>query len=165
MGANRKWIGTADAGVFLLSADGLETIHHFTAENSPLLSNRVQSIYVDPETGEVYFGTNRGLLSYRATATQSAASYAGIEVFPNPLKPEDFGPMSVRGLVPESYVKVTNTNGRLLYEGYATGGQFTWDTYSLSGERAPSGIYLFWITDPLGTQTAVVQGVIVRGNP
>lgn len=164
-GANRKWIGTADAGVFLLSADGLETIHHFTAENSPLLSNRVQSIYVDPASGEVYFGTNRGLLSYRATATQTASSYSGIEVFPNPLKPEEYGPMSVRGLVPESYVKVTNTNGRLLYEGYATGGQFTWDTYSLSGERAPSGIYLFWITDPLGTQTTVVQGVIVRGNP
>lgn len=164
-GANRKWIGTADAGVFLLSPDGLETIHHFTKENSPLLSNRVQALHVDPVSGEVFFGTNRGLLSFRATATQTATSYGGIEVFPNPVKPEYSGPISVRGLVPESYVKVTDQNGRLLYEGYATGGQFTWDTFSLSGERAPSGIYFFWITDPLGTQTAVAQGVIVRGQP
>ena len=163
-GANRKWIGTSDAGVFLLSPDGLETIHHFTKENSPLLSNRVQALYVDPASGEVFMGTNRGLLSYRGTATQTADRFSAVEVFPNPLQPQDYGPISVRGLVPNSYVKVTNTNGRLLYEGYATGGQFTWDTYSLDGSRAPSGIYLFWITDPLGTQTTVVQGVIVRGQ-
>jgi len=163
-GANRKWIGTSDAGVFLLSPDGLETIHHFTKENSPLLSNRVQALYVDPLSGEVFMGTNRGLLSYRGTATQTADRFSAVEVFPNPLKPQDYGPISVRGLVPDSYVKVTNTNGRLLYEGYATGGQFTWDTFSLDGSRAPSGIYLFWITDPLGTQTTVVQGVIVRGK-
>ena len=161
-GANRKWIGTADAGAFLLSPDGLETIYHFTAENSPLLSNRVQSLYVDPSSGEVFIGSNRGLLSFRATATQTAPNLNGIEVFPNPVKPDYAGPISVRGLVPESYVKVTDQNGRLLYEGYATGGQFTWDGYSLEGILAPSGIYLFWITDPLGAQTAVVQGVIIR---
>ncbi|MFM1884472.1 MAG: hypothetical protein RL168_656 [Bacteroidota bacterium] len=163
-GANRKWIGTSDAGVFLLSADGLETIYHFTKENSPLLSNRVQALYIDPASGEVFMGTNRGLLSYRGTATQPSDRLAQVEVFPNPLEPQDYGPMSVRGLVPNSYVKVTNTNGRLLYEGYATGGQFTWDTYTMDGTRAPSGIYLFWITDPMGTQTDVVQGVIVRGQ-
>ncbi|HAB31202.1 MAG TPA: hypothetical protein DCE13_01530 [Cryomorphaceae bacterium] len=163
-GGNRKWIGTADAGVFLLSPDGLETIHHFTKEQSPLLSNRVQAIYVDPTSGEVFFGTNRGLLSFRSTATQTALTFQQVEVFPNPLKPEDFGPISVRGLVPESYVKVTDPNGRLVFEGPATGGQFTWDTYSLYGERVPSGIYLFWITDPLGSQTIMAQCVIVRGQ-
>ncbi|MDG1252785.1 MAG: hypothetical protein P8N56_03825 [Schleiferiaceae bacterium] len=161
-GANRKWIGTADAGVFLLSPDGLETIHHFTAENSPLLSNRVQSLYVDPLSGEVFMGSNRGLLSFRATATQTASNLSGVEVFPNPVKPDYSGPISVRGLAPESYVKVTDLNGRLLFEGNATGGQFTWNGYNLDGTLAPSGIYLFWITDPLGTQTAVVQGVIIR---
>jgi hypothetical protein len=38
-GANRKWLGTEGNGIYLLSSDGLETVHHFTTQNSPLPSD------------------------------------------------------------------------------------------------------------------------------
>ncbi len=50
-GGNRKWIGTASGGVYLVSEDGQETIHHFTAENSALLSNAVFDIEIFGTTG------------------------------------------------------------------------------------------------------------------
>ena len=162
-GANRKWIGTSEGGLFLLSSDGLTTLAHYTESNSPLLSNRINAISVDPSTGEVFIGTSKGLLSYRGSAINVFNDLASVSVFPNPYKPTDFGLMSIKGLVENSYVKVTDVSGRLIFEGLATGGQFSWDTNGLNGKRAPSGIYLFWITDPMGAQTGVAQGVIVRG--
>ena len=40
-GANNKWVGTADQGVFLFSANGQQTLLRFTAQNSPLPSNAI----------------------------------------------------------------------------------------------------------------------------
>jgi len=163
-GANRKWIGTSDGGLFLLSYDGLETLAHFTQSNSPLLSNRINSLAIDPLTGELFIGTSQGLISYRSDAVDPFDDFSNIQVFPNPYEPKDFGAMSIKGLIDGSYVKVTNTSGRLIFEGPATGGQFSWTTNGLDGSPAPSGIYLFWVTNPLGTLNTVVQGVIVRGE-
>jgi len=64
-GDNRKWIGTEQAGVFLFSADGTEEIHHFTEENSQLYSNLIVDIQINGETGGVFFGTDKGILSYK----------------------------------------------------------------------------------------------------
>ncbi len=163
-GANRKWVGTSDGGLFLLSHDGLETLAHYTQSNSPLLSNRINSLAIDPLTGELFIGTSQGLISYRSDAVDPFDDFSNIQVFPNPYEPKDFGAMSIKGLIDGSYVKVTNTSGRLIFEGPATGGQFSWTTNGLDGSPAPSGIYLFWVTNPLGTMNTVVQGVIVRGE-
>ena len=62
-GANRKWVGTESGGVYLFSADGQNQIRHFTLENSPLFSNNITSITINGKTGEVYFGTDKGLIS------------------------------------------------------------------------------------------------------
>jgi len=163
-GANRKWIGTADGGLFLLSPDGLKTIAHFTKSNSPIFSNRVNSLAIDDKSGEVFIGTSRGLVSYRSNAIEPFLNLNNIHVFPNPYEPKHFGPISLKGLTEDSYVKVTNSSGRLVFEGQATGGQFSWTTNGLNDTPVPSGIYLFWITNPLGTETKVVQGVIIRGE-
>ena len=163
-GANRKWVGTSEGGLFLLSSDGLETLAHYTQSNSPLLSNRINSLAIQPLTGEVFIGTSQGLISHRSDAINPFDDFSNIQVFPNPYEPKDLGSMSIKGLIEGSYVKVTNTSGRLIFEAPANGGQFSWTTNGLDGSPAPSGIYLFWVTNPTGTINTVVQGVIVRGE-
>jgi len=161
-GGNRKWVGTASAGVFVLSPDGLTQVAHFRAENSPLPTNRVNGIALDLEEGYAYVATDRGLFTVRAASTAPAERMTGALLFPNPYRPEFRGPWTVSGLVDGCYVKVTTADGRRVAEGYASGGQFVWDTHDSAGNPVASGLYQFWINDPLGAQTAVVQGVLVR---
>jgi hypothetical protein len=161
-GGNRKWIGTASAGVFVLSPDGLTQVAHYTTETSPLPTNRVNGLAMDLEEGYAYVATDRGLFALRSASTAPAARMTDALLFPNPYRPEFRGPWTVTGLVDGCYVKVTTADGRRVAEGYASGGQFVWDTQGSTGEPVPSGLYQFWINDPLGAQTTVVQGLLVR---
>ena len=97
-GANRKWLGTQNAGIFLVSPDGTEQIHHFTEENSPLFSNTITDIAINNQTGEVYIGTSKGLISYISDATQGYESHQNVTVYPNPVRPEFNGPLLLRVL-------------------------------------------------------------------
>lgn len=142
-GANRKWIGTVTSGVFLLSEDGQEQIFHFTAENSPLPSNEIFDIEINGKTGEVFFATGNGLISYRGTATQSSIVFDDIHVFPNPVRPDYNGLIAINGLARNSDVKVTDIAGNIVTVIKSEGGQATWNGNNLRGERVKSGVYMF----------------------
>mgnify|MGYP001560641614 CR=1 FL=1 len=143
-GANRKWIATAESGAYLLSEDGTEQTHHFTTENSPLLSNNVTSIAVDDVTGEVYFGTNNGIISYRGTATEGKEDFSDVKVFPNPVRDNYTGPIAISGLIDNSTVKITDVSGNLVNELRSVGGQAIWNGTTFTGERASTGVYLIF---------------------
>jgi len=149
-GANRKWIATASSGVFLLSEDGLSVIRNFTSDNSPLLNNNVLDLAIDHNTGEVYFVTNEGMISYRSDASQGDLSYSNVKVFPNPVRPDYFGPITIQGIAFNSSVKVTDVAGNLVYQTTSNGGTATWNGQTLQGKRASSGVYLIWtsVDDP-----------------
>src|SRR5690554_2787349 len=149
-GANRKWIGTASSGVFLLSPDGLEVVRNFTAENSPLLSNSILDIAIDHNNGEVYFITESGLISYRSDASQGDLEYTNVIVFPNPVKPDYHGPITIQGIAYDSDVKITDVSGKLVYRTYSNGGTATWNGKTMDGQRAATGVYLIWtsVDDP-----------------
>ncbi len=149
-GANRKWIATASSGVFLLSEDGLSVIQNFTSDNSPLLNNNVLDLAIDHNTGEVYFITNEGMISYRSDASQGDLSYSNVKVFPNPVRPDYFGPITIQGIAFNSSVKVTDVAGNLVYQTTSNGGTATWNGQTLQGKRASSGVYLIWtsVDDP-----------------
>jgi ligand-binding sensor domain-containing protein len=115
-GANRKWIGTQNSGVFLMSADGTEEIEHFTTENSPLFSNNVFDIVIDPKTGEVYFATEKGLLSYKGTATEANTDFSQVFVYPNPVKPDFTGTIGIRGLMANTDVRITDISGNIVFQ-------------------------------------------------
>lgn len=143
-GGNRKWIGTSSAGVFCLSPDGLEVIYQFTEENSPLISNNVLDIRIDHFSGEVFFATDRGLVSFRSDATIFDEDFSNVTVFPNPVEPGFTGPVTIQGLGYDSDVKITDVAGNLVYKTVSNGGTAIWDGKTLQGERVQTGVYLVW---------------------
>lgn len=161
-GANKKWFGTLNSGVFYTSDDGTETIHHFTAENSPLLSNVILDIAIDHTTGEVYFATDEGVVSYKGSATRGYEDYTDVYAYPNPVRPGHVGPVYIRGLVTNARIKITDVAGNLVYETIAEGGQASWDTKNLDGQDVVSGVYLAYIADDLGEKTTVTKILVVR---
>jgi len=156
-GANRKWIGTADAGVFLLTEDGLQEIHHFNESNSPLLSNQIVSIAIDHLSGEVFFGTGKGVISFRSTATGGAGDFRNVYVFPNPVRQDYSGPITITGLVSNVNVKITDISGNIVFETTSLGGQAIWDGRNFSGDRVHSGVYLILCTNEDGSKTHIAK--------
>ena len=151
-------------GVYLVSADGIETIAHFTKDNSPLIDDNIYDIAVDGETGEVYIATDGGLCSYIGDATDPVASFDKdlVKVYPNPVRPDYNGRIVIRGLKYDSHVKIVNAAGRLVNEGTSVGGEYTWDGRLQGGKRCASGIYYILATDEEGKNGVVGKFLIVR---
>jgi len=144
-GANRKWIGTHSSGVYLMNEDGTEEVFHFTEENSPLFSNNIQDITIDNKTGDVFFGTSKGIISYRSTATETHDDFSNVFVYPNPVKHNYSGTIAIRGLVKDSDVRITDISGNIVYKTTSLGGQAIWDGNDFNGNRVQTGVYLFFL--------------------
>ncbi|MCX7954772.1 MAG: T9SS type A sorting domain-containing protein [Bacteroidales bacterium] len=156
-GANNKWIGTLNGGVFLMNSDCSKQIYNFTKDNSPLLSDYIIDIAIEPFTGEVFFVTDAGLCSFRGTATEGSENNNNVVVFPNPVKSGYNGLIAIRGLVENAYVKITDIAGNLVYETKAQGGQAIWNGKNHEGKRVQTGIYLVFITNNDGSETFVAK--------
>lgn len=161
-GANKKWFGTQNSGVFYTSADGTETIYKFTAENSPLLSNNILSIGIDNVTGVVYFATEEGIVSFRGSATRGYDEYTDVFAYPNPVRPGYDGPIFIKGLVTNARVKITDVAGNIVFETIAEGGQARWDGYTLDGQAVRSGVYMAYISDDLAERTHITKILVIR---
>ena len=161
-GANRKWIGTEKSGIFLLSEEGTEEILHFTTENSPLFSNNIIDIAINPENGEVFIGSEEGLISYRSDGTEGESTQSETHVFPNPVRESYNGPIAINGLVTDANIKITDIDGNLVFEGFAKGGQAIWNGKNKNGERASAGVYLVFSTDINGVEKTVSKILFIH---
>ncbi len=161
-GANRKWVGTISGGVFLMSSDFNKQWYHFTIENSPLLSNNIYDISIDPESGEVFFATDKGVCSYRSTATEGLEFNHHVEVFPNPVKENYAGIICIRGLVSNAHVKITDIAGNLIFETTAEGGQANWNGKNTQGNRVHTGVYLVFATNDDGSEACVSKLLFIN---
>lgn len=161
-GANNKWFGTAASGVFHVSDDGTELINHFSEGNSPLISNKITDIGINHETGEVFIGTDKGIVAYRGSATMGGDDFKDVYVYPNPVREDYYGEVTIRGLVDNANVKITDINGNLVYETRADGGQATWDGQNLRGKRVSTGVYLVFCTNEDGTKTHITKLLFVK---
>ena len=141
-GANRKWIGTESSGLYLMSENGQETIEHFTTQNSPLLSNQILSLAINSTTGEVFIGTGSGLLSYQSDAAEGNENITKISAYPNPVREDFNGVVTITGLVDGSIVKITDISGNLVCETRSNGSLATWDCKNKWGHKVSTGIYL-----------------------
>ncbi len=161
-GANRKWFGTRTSGVYLISEDGTEELQHFTVDNSPLLSNEISTISINDKNGEVYFGTSKGLISYKGTATEGNESFTDVYAYPNPVPPDFNGLIAINGLVENADVKITDISGNLVFETKAEGGQATWNGKNFNGEKVHTGVYLAFCSNDDGTKTFITKILFIN---
>lgn len=161
-GANNKWVGTANGGLYCFSPDGIKQLYHFTAENSPLYSNTIVDVNYDKITGDVYIGTIKGVQSFRSSIIEGDKTYENVYAYPNPVKPGYSGHVFVRGLLDESVVKITDESGNLVWETKSQGGQIEWPVKNLSGARAASGVYIIYAATPTAEFKALTKVLIVN---
>ncbi len=160
-GANKKWVGTERAGVFLFSEDGLEQIHHFTIDNSPLLSNNIASISINDD-GEVFLGTAKGIISFKGTATPPQPAGTKVYAYPNPVRENFTGLIAIKGLENNSYVKITDSYGNLVYETKSEGGQAVWDGNNFNGQHVATGIYMVFAVTIDKSEKVVTKILVIR---
>jgi ligand-binding sensor domain-containing protein len=160
-GDNEKWLGTDKAGVFLMSADGATELLHFTEADSPLLSNSIQSIKIASD-GVVYFATSLGIVSYKDYKIESTSTLDSLTIYPNPVRPEYYGPVFITNLVNESNVKITDVTGALVWETQAQGGQVIWDGNNFENRRVNTGVYYIFVTNSDGSQKKTGKILFVR---
>ncbi len=152
-GGNRKWIGTNN-GIYLFNAEGNKVVHYFNTENSPLLSNAIVSVAVNQKTGEVFIGTDKGIVSFREAATKGEDNEPSVLIFPNPVKTNYSGAIGFSGLATDAVVKITDINGRLLYEANANGGTAQWNGRDYNGKKIEPGVYVVLTSKSDGSGTA-----------
>jgi hypothetical protein len=160
-GGNRKWIGTNN-GLWLFNDDASEVIANYTVENSPLLSNAIIDVEINEKTGEVFISTDKGLISYRGTATTGQTAHSNVKVFPNPVKPDFNGLVGISGLTNDAVVKITDIYGNLIYETKAEGGTAVWNAKNYHGEKAKTGVYLIFSSSEVGIETYIANIAVVE---
>ncbi|MGI6342803.1 MAG: two-component regulator propeller domain-containing protein [Bacteroidales bacterium] len=143
-GNNEKWFGTNNSGAFLMSEDGTEEILHFTAENSPLISNQIMDIKIS-NTGEVFFATALGVISYQDYKVEPLSHLDSLYIYPNPVRPNYNGPIMINNLVGSSHIKITDANDNLVWETENNGGQALWYGTDIRGRKVNSGVYYIYV--------------------
>jgi ligand-binding sensor domain-containing protein len=163
-GGGRKWFATNGNGVYLISADNMTQLQHFTTDNSKLLSNSVMSIAINQTTGEVFFGTDKGLCSYISDATETNTEMTSDNVwaYPNPVEPSYTGPITIPGLTLNADIKILSANGAVVNEGRSNGGTYIWDGCDKKGRRVASGVYMVATATNKGEKGTVCKIAIVR---
>ncbi|SFD36377.1 type IX secretion system anionic LPS delivery protein PorZ [Flavobacterium phragmitis] len=161
-GANNKWIGTADSGIFMVSSNGQETKYHFTINNSPLPSNYINDVKINNKTGEVFIVTNKGMVSFNGIATGANDNLNNVYVYPNPVRPTYTGTVKVAGLIDKANIKITDIEGNLVFETTSSGGTIEWDTTAFGKYKVASGVYMVFISAQDGGETKVKKVMIIR---
>ncbi len=163
-GANRKWIGTNNSGLFLVSADGSQVLQQFTTDNSYLSSNTIYSVCCNPTTNSVYVVTPNDFLEYFSDTTPGSANYSNVYVYPNPVHPEFTGLVTIVGLMDNSLVKIADSGGHVIKQLRSTGGMATWDCVGDNGERVSTGVYFVLASEKEGgtSHGTVAKFVVIK---
>ncbi len=161
-GANRKWLGTMSSGAYLLSPDGTQRLKNYNEQNSPILSNSISSVAVDNKTGDVWFATSLGVISVRGDATAGKEEFSGVYSFPNPVREDFVGNVTVTGLMKDTQIRITDISGNLVYETVSDGGQASWDLKTYNGLRVATGVYLVFCASSDGSKTAVTKILVIN---
>jgi len=161
-GANRKWLGTAGSGAYLLSPDGKTQIRNFNMRNSPIFSDSIISLAIDSKSGDVWFGTSKGVQSFRGDATGGMEKFTRVFTFPNPVREDFSGNVTITGLMKDSQIRITDISGNLVYETISEGGTATWNLNTYNGKRVATGVYLVFCASKDGSQSIVTKMLVIK---
>lgn len=160
--ANHKWICTENSGLYCVSADGDEILEQFTTDNSPLPTNAPQSVYCDPYSNLVYIGYTGGLITYRSTTSPAQSDYSAVLAYPNPVRPDYTGYITVSGLMENSLVKIADASGNVVFQTRSSGGMAVWDGCNADGSRVNTGVYFVLASqNENDNATSVVTKILV----
>lgn len=161
---NRKWFGTNGNGLYLIAADNITTLAHFTKTNSKLLSDNILSLALNDATGELFIGTDQGLCSYTGNFSDASNGMTkdNVWAYPNPVKPDYTGAITITGLENGASVKIVTSNGVLVNEGIASNGEYKWYGINRDGKRVASGVYMVEVATSEGEKGVVCKVAIVR---
>ncbi|MDO5617133.1 MAG: T9SS type A sorting domain-containing protein, partial [Cruoricaptor ignavus] len=159
---NQKWVSVEGGGVFYISANGQNTIQHFTKENSPLPNNNVTDIKIDERNGKVYFATYEGIVTYQGDVANVTENFGDVLVYPNPVVYANYkGNVRIKGLAERTNIRITDAAGNLVHQATARGGYYDWDLTN-RGKRVASGIYFVLMTNENGTDKATAKIAVVN---
>ncbi|HEX7415396.1 MAG TPA: two-component regulator propeller domain-containing protein, partial [Bacteroidia bacterium] len=161
-GANNKWVGTITSGLFCFSPDGQKQLYNFNILNSPLFSNNIIDVKVNPKNGEVFIATDKGLQSFQNTTTEGLASFENVYAYPNPVKPGYSGPILIHGMISGATVKIIDAGGNFVFETTSEGGQATWNGQNFKGQRVASGVYMVICATPDGSQKKLTKILLLN---
>jgi ligand-binding sensor domain-containing protein len=161
-GGNRKWIGTAHSGLFLFSDQGEHLLKHFDSSNSPLFSDQILSIAIEPGSGELFIATSRGLISYKGEATAGESSLDKAYVWPNPLRENFEGVVTIDGLTEGTEIRITDISGNLVYRSSSIGGRALWNAKNGRGERVSTGIYLIFCNSIGKKESKIIKLLVIH---
>jgi ligand-binding sensor domain-containing protein len=160
---NNKWLGTISDGVIYVSPDGSTLLQRYNMANSYLVDNKIVSISTDNSSGKVYFGSEKGLVSYNTIAVNPLSECDQIKVGPNPFIIPGNSLLRIDGLVEESTVKILSISGVLVSEFETPGGRIAnWDGRDLNGNYVSSGIYIIAGYNKDGSKVCKGKVAIVR---
>ncbi len=158
---NRKWITTNTSGVYYVSGDGREIIDNFTRSNSMIPSDEVHSVVCDPNSSDVYFGTTNGLAIYHSTVAPSADDFSEVYAYPNPVRPDYSGWITIKGLMDNSLVKIADAAGNVFLQTRSEGGMVIWDGCNAAGDRVPTGVYYIYASQNQESNNGAVTKILV----
>ena len=156
-----------DGAVWLGSAAGLRIYHpggaieDFNTTNSPLASNLVRAVFVDPKSGVAWIGTAAGLNrydpNYRPPAPPALPSLS-VRIFPNPMTLTAIGtPLRLSGAGDVYQGTICDLNGRVVNRfSDVLNGQSFWSGTDLHGSVVKPGIYFVRVTSRGRSATARV---------
>lgn len=160
---DHKWVSVDGGGVYYLSADGQQTIKHFTKENSPLPTNSITDIKVDKKTGKVYFVSYDGIVTYQGDVADVTSDFGNVLVYPNPVVYSNFkGKVTIKGLAEVTNIRIADTAGNVVHSAVARGGYYEWDLNNQRGKRVASGIYFVLMTNEDGSDKATAKIAVVN---
>ncbi len=156
-----KWFGTERDGIWQFSELGDRRLGHYTVDNSPLTSALIQSLTLDPISGELLIVQPNAAFSFRTNSMVAFESLSQLKIFPNPVRPDFSGDLSIEGLTDFSQIKITTSAGRVVYSAQVRGGKATWNIMEGLGGRPGPGVYLVYVIDALGQERVSGKFVVL----
>ena len=156
-----KWFGSEREGLWQFSEQGDERLGHFTRANSPLTSGLVQSLGMDPVSGELLIVQPNAAFSFRTKSMGLFDNLSELKIFPNPVRPDFSGYLSIEGLTDFSRIKITTAAGRVVYSAEVRGGKATWNILEGLGGRPGPGVYLVYVVDSVGQERIAGKFVVL----
>ncbi len=145
----------------MLNSDGSEVLQVFTKKNSLLATDEITSVIGNPNTGDIYVGTQLGLYKFTTTTIQARPDYS-INCYPQPFKTANDENLVIDGLAQNSEIVITNIAGELVKRISTNSRKVLWDGRDERGEVVATGIYLIYAQSTSNSESAVQKVAIIN---